>query len=98
MHQAVQKFEGFMIYAAAFEGSPSGGFTARVVLTTARSGGRERTELFRDELLLDGRVWLDPSMALDFAVNTGQAAVSERLVLYERGICPYQRQTASASA
>lgn len=75
-----------MIYAAAFEGSPSGGFTAGVVVTTARSGGAERTELFRDELLLRGRVWMDPTTALDFAVKTGQAAVSERLVLCGRGL------------
>lgn len=61
MYQAVRKFEGLLIYAAAFEALGSGGFTAGVVITTARTASGERTEVFRDELLLGGESgWIRP--------------------------------------
>lgn len=74
MHLAERTFEGCRIYAAALPISASAGFHAAVVVTAGQPTGR-RKELFRDEHLLDGRVWMDPEGALQFAVEAGQAAI-----------------------
>jgi len=74
MHLAEHTFEGCRIYAAALPAPASAGFHAAVVVTAGQPTGMRR-ELFRDEHLLDGRVWMDPEGALQFAVEAGEAAI-----------------------
>ena len=57
------------------------GFNAVVVVKNARAGADLGREVFRDERLLHGRVWMDASGALDFALEAGQAAVVAQMLM-----------------
>ncbi len=73
--------EGCRIYAAALDVRGSNGFHAAVVVMTGRTSDGARTEVFRDDCLLDGRIWLDPAIALGFALQVGEAAIVGQRVL-----------------
>jgi len=75
MNLAERAFGGCRIYAAAVAAPRSQGFHAAVVVKAAGSGPGAQAELFRDECLHGGRVWMDPAAALAFALDAGQAAV-----------------------
>ena len=81
MHLAERTFEACRIYAAALPAPGSLGFHAAVVVRTERAVRSQRLEVFRDERLNDGRVWMSPEGALEFALEAGQAAVSAQRVL-----------------
>lgn len=57
------------------------GFHAAVVVKTERAIRGQRMEVFRDESLNDGWVWMCPEGALAFALKAGQAAVSAQMAL-----------------
>ena len=75
MNLAECTFEGCRIYAAAKDIPGSSGFHAAVVVMDGWRQSVARSELFRDECLQDGRVWLDPQGALAFALEAGQAVI-----------------------
>jgi len=79
MHLAKCAFEACRIYAAALPAPGSLGFHAAVVVKTERAICGQRMEVFRDECLDDGRVWMCPEGALAFALEVGQAAVSAQI-------------------
>jgi hypothetical protein len=81
MHLAERAFDACRIYAAALPAPGSLGFHAAVVVKTERAVQGKRLEVFRDERLSDGRVWMSPEGALEFALEVGQAAVSAQRVL-----------------
>ena len=81
MHLAERAFDACRIYAAALPAPGSLGFYAAVVVKTERAVQGKRLEVFRDERLNDGRVWMSPEGALEFALEVGQAAVSAQRVL-----------------
>ena len=83
VHLAERPFPGGRIYAAALRAANSPGFHAAVVVMASVALGK-RCELFRNEALLDGRVWLDPERALKFALEAGQAAVCLAVVEHWR--------------
>lgn len=75
MNLAERSIEGCRIYAAALAAPGLTGVNAAVVVMTCESQTQQRREVFRDECLLDGRVWLDPQVALEFALEAGHAAI-----------------------
>ncbi len=85
MHLAERVFEGFRIYAAALQVPRSLGFNAGVVVKAEPAVEGRRAEVFRDERLDDGRVWMDPDCALSYALDVGQAAVSAQRALVATG-------------
>jgi hypothetical protein len=88
MNLAECTFEGCRIYAAAKDIPGSSGFHAAVVVMDGWRQGVARSELFRDECLQDGRVWLDPQGALAFALEAGQSAIlAQRALLRHGSIC-----------
>jgi len=54
------------------------------VVVTRRPAAGRRIEVFRDERLLVGRVWMDPEGALAFALDAGQAAITAQRCLLQR--------------
>ncbi len=99
MHVAEQDVPGHRIYAAALvadDCSPAGlGFHAAVVVIRLNSGSTDREEVFRDERLDDGRTWTDPELALQFALEVGDAAVRAQAWLAEQLLA--QQELSSAS-
>jgi hypothetical protein len=63
-----------IVYAAALGRPGVAGYQAAVVVTCAVSTGREHEEVFRDEALDGGKVWVSPDEALAFALDAGKAA------------------------
>jgi hypothetical protein len=86
MHLAERVFDGFRSYAAALQVPSSLGFNAGVVVKTERAIEGRRVEVFRDERLDDGRVWMDPERAFSCALDVGQAAVSVQRALVTTGM------------
>ena len=84
MHIAEQPIPGGRIYAAATPARGSRGFHAAVVVMAGTVPGQRR-ELFRDEQLLGGRVWMDPDGAVEFALEAGEAAVLAQRAVPARG-------------
>jgi hypothetical protein len=74
MHIAERRDGDHHIYAAASE-TPVGGFFAGCVVMRRAPAPLTPSEVFRDERLEDGRVWIDPAQALAFALEVGVAAV-----------------------
>ena len=74
MHIAERREGDHQIYAAATE-TPVGGFFAGCVVMRRAPAPLTPLEVFRDERLEDGRVWVDPAQALAFAIQVGAAAV-----------------------
>lgn len=84
MHLAERPIPGGRIYAAATPARGSRGFHAAVVVM-AGTGPGQRCELFRDEQLLGGRVWIDPDGAVQFALEAGEAVVLAQRAVRVRG-------------
>jgi hypothetical protein len=88
MHVAEQEVPGHRIYAAALvaeDCSPAGlGFHAAVVVVRLNSGSTDREEVFRDERLDDGKTWTNPELALQFALEVGEAAIRAQAWLAEQ--------------
>ena len=78
MELVERSFEDLHIQAAAVPARGSRGFHAAVVVLAPRSMTGRRVELFRDDCLLGGRVWMDPGGALAFALDAGRAAILAR--------------------
>lgn len=83
MNLAERTFEGCRIYAAASDIPGSNGFHGAVVVMAGWSDVCRRKEVFRDECLENGRVWLDPQGALAFALQAGQSAIVAQRALTE---------------
>ena len=83
MNLAERTFEGCRIYAAASDIPGSTGFYGAVVVMAGWRDVRGRKEVFRDECLENGRVWLDPQGALAFALEAGQSAIVAQRALTE---------------
>ena len=81
MNVSERVFEGCRIYAAAIPVPGLQGFNAAVVVKNTQAGADLGREVFRDERLLDGRVWMDASGALNFALEAGQAAVLAQMLM-----------------
>lgn len=81
MYVAERTVEGHRIYAAAIAVERGAGreeldgFYAGVVVVRLPAGSDARAEVFRDEQLDDGRVWADPELSLQFALEVGEAAI-----------------------
>lgn len=99
MHVAELVVECHHVYAAAIgaeDCSPADqGFYAAVVVVRQRHGSHPREEVFRDERLDDGQVWEDPDVALQFALEVGEAAIHAQAWLAEHLMAQQASSTAS---
>ncbi|MEX8518772.1 MAG: hypothetical protein AB3X44_09685 [Leptothrix sp. (in: b-proteobacteria)] len=79
MHCAERLVEGgFHVYAAAIEASDVPGFYAAVIVKHRQGAGHASEEVFRDERLEAGTIWVSPDNALAVALFIGTAVAEEQ--------------------
>ena len=73
MLEAIFQTGSCTIYAAALEAGCASRFRSAVVVSRSLPA-QSPEEIFRDEHLEDGQIWLQPEKALELAIDVGVAA------------------------